>query len=276
MMQNPEQKTRVLTNVWKVAPGRNACVWDKCRELGCITINWLNESNLNDFDTKADITRALSKRPDGHGGAPSILAFVKKIQPGQIIVANQGLSRVKGIGRVTSEYLRPGHPENPRKRMREHRHARRIEWLVSKPLDLHRKLFRQATVESLDSERCDIIKRAYLKQYPEYKGILDGLFRLSDASQCDEAEDIAEIDTDPSITATDKKALINARLGQGKFRQSVLKRWRRRCAVTSSLTEKVIRASHIKPWRECTNDERLDPDNGLPLIANLDIYLTQD
>jgi hypothetical protein len=32
----------------------------------------------------------------------------------------------------------------------------------------------------------------------------------------------------------------------------------------------VIRASHIKPWRDASNAERLDPENGLPLIASLD------
>ena len=29
-------------------------------------------------------------------------------------------------------------------------------------------------------------------------------------------------------------------------------------------------ASHIKPWRSSTNEERLDSMNGLPLIPNLD------
>ncbi len=32
----------------------------------------------------------------------------------------------------------------------------------------------------------------------------------------------------------------------------------------------LLRASHIKPWRECTNLERLDPLNGLLLNPTLD------
>ena len=31
-----------------------------------------------------------------------------------------------------------------------------------------------------------------------------------------------------------------------------------------------MRASHIKPWRSCTDTERLDPHNGLPLVATID------
>ncbi|TDK33212.1 HNH endonuclease [Luteimonas terrae] len=72
------------------------------------------------------------------------------------------------------------------------------------------------------------------------------------------------------ITVTEKQRLISARLGQGKFRSEVLERWHRSCAVTGSTTLDVIRASHSKPWRSCTNEERLDPSNGLPLVATLD------
>jgi HNH endonuclease len=84
------------------------------------------------------------------------------------------------------------------------------------------------------------------------------------------AEDLDLIQGDPSIDSTTKQALINARKGQGKFRQQVLQRWGDACSVTGSVTQGAIRASHIKPWRESTNEERLDPDNGLPLVASLD------
>ena len=72
------------------------------------------------------------------------------------------------------------------------------------------------------------------------------------------------------IDLTTKAARINARVGQGRFRSKVLKHWDNRCSVTGSETGEVIRASHIKPWRVSTNEERLDPYNGLPLVANLD------
>lgn len=69
---------------------------------------------------------------------------------------------------------------------------------------------------------------------------------------------------------TTKEALVNARVGQGKFRLEVLKLWGNRCCVTGAMTLDAIRASHIKPWSESTDEERLDPYNGLPLTANLD------
>lgn len=70
--------------------------------------------------------------------------------------------------------------------------------------------------------------------------------------------------------ATDREALATARIGQGQFRDRVLQMWNGRCCVTSTSTLAAVRASHIKPWRDASNDERLDPCNGLPLVANLD------
>lgn len=69
---------------------------------------------------------------------------------------------------------------------------------------------------------------------------------------------------------TSKQALATARLGQGAFRSQVLNRWNGRCAVTGTQVQDAIRASHIKPWRDSNDIERLDPDNGLPLIATVD------
>ncbi|QGQ27026.1 HNH endonuclease [Gimesia benthica] len=69
-------------------------------------------------------------------------------------------------------------------------------------------------------------------------------------------------------TSTTKEQLILARVGQGQFRKGVLALWNDRCAVTG--TTFAVRASHIKPWRDCSDDERIDPNNGLPLVATLD------
>src|SRR5207248_1999952 len=84
------------------------------------------------------------------------------------------------------------------------------------------------------------------------------------------AKDIKTILSNNKVEQTTKQALVDARIGQGAFRSAILGRWNHRCAVTGSTTLEVIRASHIKPWRASTNEERLDPSNGLPLAASLD------
>lgn len=88
-------------------------------------------------------------------------------------------------------------------------------------------------------------------------------------SSSPEVKDVLSI-AQSNIEKTTKIALIDARLGQGKFRDEVLSRWENRCAVTGVTTVEAIRASHIKAWAESSNEERLDSYNGLPLIATLD------
>ena len=82
--------------------------------------------------------------------------------------------------------------------------------------------------------------------------------------------DLRAILREKGLSETERDALVSARVGQGAFRSRVLARWEGRCAVTDSSTLEAIRASHIKPWRLATNEERLDPANGLPLVATLD------
>ena len=81
--------------------------------------------------------------------------------------------------------------------------------------------------------------------------------------------DIAVVLNDPNISPTEKLELVNARIGQGKFRQKLILHWKG-CAVTQYTELRMLVASHIKPWNTSSNGERLDPFNGLLLIPNLD------
>jgi hypothetical protein len=83
------------------------------------------------------------------------------------------------------------------------------------------------------------------------------------------AEDLLDVMQAP-VAETTRTALVAARLGQGRYRRELLKRWNDACAVTGCTVQAALRASHCKPWRESNNEERLDPNNGLPLVATLD------
>ncbi|MEX0959094.1 MAG: HNH endonuclease [Burkholderiales bacterium] len=78
------------------------------------------------------------------------------------------------------------------------------------------------------------------------------------------------IKNDASLSGATRKALIDARVGQGKFRKDLIKYWRGQCAATKCRTVRVLKASHIKPWKFCTDKERLDVFNGLLLSPNID------
>ncbi|MHA7685903.1 HNH endonuclease [Cupriavidus sp. PET2-C1] len=84
------------------------------------------------------------------------------------------------------------------------------------------------------------------------------------------AADVEELKADPSLDATTKQRLVDARLGQGRFRSQLEGHWDAACAVTGVRVRAILRASHIQPWAASDNEERLDPHNGLLLVANLD------
>ena len=81
--------------------------------------------------------------------------------------------------------------------------------------------------------------------------------------------DISDILKDRSIKATEKTSYISARVGQGKYRSKLITFWGK-CALTGYSDVRLLVASHIKPWRDSNNTERLDPYNGLLLLPNLD------
>nr|WP_283106549.1 HNH endonuclease [Shewanella submarina] len=72
-----------------------------------------------------------------------------------------------------------------------------------------------------------------------------------------------------ALEQTEKEAVVKSRIGQGVFRERVIELWGS-CAVTDLANTSMLRASHIKPWRDSSNQERLDPMNGLLLQPNLD------
>jgi hypothetical protein len=69
---------------------------------------------------------------------------------------------------------------------------------------------------------------------------------------------------------TERKGLINSRVGQGYYRQEILNKWDNRCAVTGLGIKEVLIASHIVPWKSADDQERLDFNNGILLSPNLD------
>jgi hypothetical protein len=78
-----------------------------------------------------------------------------------------------------------------------------------------------------------------------------------------------QIEQDAALTATEREELVLARRGQGKFRARV-QRVERHCRITHVDRPEHLRASHCKPWRDASNEERLSGDNGLLLTPSID------
>ncbi len=77
------------------------------------------------------------------------------------------------------------------------------------------------------------------------------------------------IQEDRRLAETTRIALVQARLGQGIFRANV-RQVERACRITKVERLEHLIASHTKPWRDSSNDERLDGENGLLLTPTFD------
>ena len=78
-----------------------------------------------------------------------------------------------------------------------------------------------------------------------------------------------QVEKDRSVPETDREAIIRARCGQGLFKQRVM-RIERKCRITGVENLTHLIASHCKPWRDASNEERLDGENGLLLTPSVD------
>ena len=78
-----------------------------------------------------------------------------------------------------------------------------------------------------------------------------------------------EIATYAVIPETERTALIQARRGQGLFKERV-SRIETRCRITGVDNPLHLIGSHCKPWRDASNEERLDGENGLLLTPSID------
>ena len=79
-------------------------------------------------------------------------------------------------------------------------------------------------------------------------------------------EDLAK---DANLTDTERQAIVSSRIGQGRFKSNV-SRIETRCRITKVDRMEHLRASHLKPWRDSKNYERLDGENGLLLTPSID------
>lgn len=85
-----------------------------------------------------------------------------------------------------------------------------------------------------------------------------------------EEAELQQLYQDMELSDTERVNVIAARWGQGLFRASLLA-LDGACAITGVSDPRLLRASHIRPWRLCrTAAERLTPSNGLLLTPTFD------
>ena len=76
----------------------------------------------------------------------------------------------------------------------------------------------------------------------------------------------------PNITT--RKSTTDSRVGQGYFRQELIKLWNGKCPITGIDLLEILKASHIVGWADC-EESRLDSHNGILLSPMYDALFDQ-
>jgi len=84
-----------------------------------------------------------------------------------------------------------------------------------------------------------------------------------------ENEELRKVEASTVLSTTEKAAIVKARIGQGLFRKRLFDYWHGSSIIQCDIPWFLI-ASHIKPWCNSDNQERLDVYNGLLLTPDYD------
>lgn len=117
------------------------------------------------------------------------------------------------------------------------------------------------SVLKLKDDRDNIIY--YFRIFIDYKSDIVGYQMPEEKVQ----EEI--IEKDEKISQKKKDTIIRARIGQGKYREDLLDECPY-CPFTLVNDERLLIASHIKPWAKADNEEKIDPKNGFMLTPTYD------
>lgn len=85
----------------------------------------------------------------------------------------------------------------------------------------------------------------------------------------DVIEEVEQIKNDQNLTSLEKESIILSRIGQGKFREELISLWNG-CSISKFDDTRFLIASHIKPWKKSSNQEKTDKYNGLLLLPTYD------
>jgi 5-methylcytosine-specific restriction protein B len=105
---------RTTKRIVKIAPGNDARFWDQCRDGGYVCVGWDEVGDLKQFESKEQFKQAFVNAfsdysPSKATAKANELWTLMELQPGDIVVANQGIDRVVGIGEVAE----PGYAWQP-------------------------------------------------------------------------------------------------------------------------------------------------------------------
>lgn len=126
---DPRESHRIV----KIAPGENAKYWEDCLQNNYICVGWEEIGDLLDFESKEAFQEKFQEifLPKYNNNNSVVQRKAKEVwtllelEPGDIVVANQGISRILAVGEVVD----PGYSWDTTRV--DHNHTLSIKWDTS-------------------------------------------------------------------------------------------------------------------------------------------------
>lgn len=139
---------------WKISPGRGAKYWNEWRDRSIASVGWnelgdLREMDRNEFESERDAL--IERREDYTESALNQVWKFSRVEPGDLLVANDGVSTVVGLGRVTGEYFYVDEEDD-----HPHRHRLPVDWFDTRRRRVDRPGWRRTLIKLDEGEYADI------------------------------------------------------------------------------------------------------------------------
>lgn len=129
---------REAKRIYKIAPGEDARYWDDCKQNQFICVGWDEIGDLREFESKdtfrAKFNEVFAETYKNH--APTLAKksnevwTLMELEPGDIVIANQGTSKILAVGEV----IEPGYEWKAERN--EYQHTVSIRWDTSYEQDI--------------------------------------------------------------------------------------------------------------------------------------------
>ena len=109
----------------------------------------------------------------------------------------------------------------------------------------------------------DSINKKYINQINISE--LENILSILDESNNHTNQGFSTKNNSNIFGTTQRLGVVKHRVGQDVFRRKLLIKFNKKCAVTGIEEEEMLLASHILPWKDADNFQRLDIENGILL-----------
>jgi len=105
--------------------------------------------------------------------------------------------------------------------------------------------------------------------------VLRRKFQIEDNLQLENVKQIEnELNSIITLEKTEKETIIKSRIGQSAFKKALLT-IEKKCRLCGVRDERFLVASHIKPWSESNNQERLDVNKWIVVMSKSRCFIRQ-